>query len=318
MAYSSTLAYKSGISSNKPPLFDGTNYTHWKYLMEIHLQCIDLDLWEIIINGPNIPLKKNEKNEDVPKERSEYTKDDKAQISQNKKALSILLCSLSAHEHSRVIGCKEARDVWKKLEVIDEGTTQVKHSKISMLFHEYESFKMKQGEKVTEMAERFNTIINQLTLLGNQIPEQQQVDKILRSLTRIWQPKVIAICEVRPLKELTMDELIGNLLTHEINMNELDKEEGKLKKPIALVSNDDTSSDSENDDFALFVRKFKKFNKERKLRKGKPNVKKENYKCYRCGSKEHFIADCPQKEERKKGEVKVQDKKNKKSLKADT
>ena len=44
-----------GQSTNRPPLFNGSNYTYWKARMRIFIQALDYDLWSVIINGPHTP-----------------------------------------------------------------------------------------------------------------------------------------------------------------------------------------------------------------------------------------------------------------------
>ena len=46
-----------GHSTNRPPLFNGSDYNYWKARMTIYLQSIDYSLWEVIENGPYVPLK---------------------------------------------------------------------------------------------------------------------------------------------------------------------------------------------------------------------------------------------------------------------
>ena len=36
---------------DRPPLFNGINYTYWKARMHIFFQAHDYDLWSIIVNG---------------------------------------------------------------------------------------------------------------------------------------------------------------------------------------------------------------------------------------------------------------------------
>ena len=48
-----TLA--EGQSINRPPLFNGSNYTSWKACTRIFIQTLDYDLWSVIINGPHTP-----------------------------------------------------------------------------------------------------------------------------------------------------------------------------------------------------------------------------------------------------------------------
>jgi len=58
---------------------------------------------------------------------------------------------------------------------------------------------------------RFQKIINNLKMLGKIISEEDQIKKILRSLTLHWQPLVTAISQAKNLKELKMEELIRTL-----------------------------------------------------------------------------------------------------------
>ena len=60
--------------------------------------------------------------------------------------MNILFCVLSMEEFNRIRSCKTAKDIWNNLEVTHEGTNQVKESKISMLVHKYELFKMKHAQ----------------------------------------------------------------------------------------------------------------------------------------------------------------------------
>ena len=46
-----------GQSTNRPPLFNGSNYTYWKAQIKIFIQALDYDMWSIIVNGPHTPTK---------------------------------------------------------------------------------------------------------------------------------------------------------------------------------------------------------------------------------------------------------------------
>ena len=45
------------FSTNRPPLFTGTDHPYWKTKMTWFLQSINLDLWDVIEDGPRIPSK---------------------------------------------------------------------------------------------------------------------------------------------------------------------------------------------------------------------------------------------------------------------
>ena len=76
-------------------------------------------------------------------------------------------------------------------------------------------FKMQEHESIDDMFTWFNTIVNKLNALGERHTTNQRIKKILRSLPKIWRPKVISIIEAKDLKILAMDELIGSLKVYE-------------------------------------------------------------------------------------------------------
>jgi len=84
-----------------------------------------------------------------------------------------------------------------------------------MLTHDYELFKMEPNESITSMHSRFLTITNDLNTLRNFFSNKDILRKILRILPKKWQPKVIAIQEVKDLKTLRLEDLLGSLKTHE-------------------------------------------------------------------------------------------------------
>ena len=173
-----------GNSTTRPPLFNGNNYGYWKVRMIIFLQSMDYELWEIIEKGPYIPMKKETEGTLVAKNKSEWDESDKKRITLNAKAINILFCALSMEEFNRIRTCKTAKDIWCTLEVVHEGTSQVKESKINMLVHKYELFQMKHDESITQMYTRFTDIINDLSSLGKEYTTSEMVRKILRSLPK--------------------------------------------------------------------------------------------------------------------------------------
>lgn len=68
------------------------------------------------------------------------------------------------------------------------------------------------------MSNKFTTIVNEWNALGEKYPTHERIKKILRSLPKIWRPKVISIIEAKDLKILAMDELIGSLKVYEQEM----------------------------------------------------------------------------------------------------
>ncbi|XP_073220862.1 uncharacterized protein [Cicer arietinum] len=102
-------------------------------------------------------------------------------------------------EDDKVSNCKTAKEMWDTLQQTHEGTTYVKRARINTLMHEYELLNMKKEEFVNDMQTRFTHIVNHLNALGKVIDNEQQISKVMRCLTREWQPKITAIAESKDL-----------------------------------------------------------------------------------------------------------------------
>ncbi|GJV30289.1 retrovirus-related pol polyprotein from transposon TNT 1-94 [Tanacetum coccineum] len=140
------------------------------------------------------------------------------------------------------------------------------------------------------------------------------VRKFLKALHRKWRAKVTAIEESKDLTSLSLDELIENLKVHELIFKK-DSEivKGKVKrKSLALnakkESSDEESSTSRSEDkeYAMTVRDFKKFLKIRGRFVRQPRNDKKTFqrsrddkndksdrKCFRCREPNHLIIECP-------------------------
>ena len=180
MAYS---GMQEGHSIARPPLFNGSDYTYWKTRMRIFLISMDFELWSIVENGfqkSSLPM-------------SEWNESEKKVFALNAKAMNALFCALDKNEFNRVSICDSALDIWRTLEVTHEDTSQVKESKINILVHSYELFRMKPSESIGDMYTRFTDVINGLKALGKDFTNFELVTKILRSLPQSWDPKVTAI-----------------------------------------------------------------------------------------------------------------------------
>ena len=99
--------------------------------MRIYLQVLDYEIWEVVCDGPFMPMTKIEVGEDIPKPSREWNELEKKEASLNSKGTNTLFCALDKKEFYRVLGCFSAYKIWKKLEVVYKGTNRVKKSKIS-------------------------------------------------------------------------------------------------------------------------------------------------------------------------------------------
>nr|GEX43382.1 hypothetical protein [Tanacetum cinerariifolium] len=152
--------------------------------------------------------------------------------------------------------------------------------------------------------------------LGNNIESsvKNYVRKFLRVLHHKWRAKVTTIEESKDFTSLSLDELIGNLKVHEMIINkdsEIVKAKGE-RKYLALKAKKEYSdeecstSESEDEEYAIAVRDFKKFFKRRGRFVRQPQNDKKTFqrsrddkngkgdrKCFRCGDPNHLIGECP-------------------------
>ncbi|GJZ94052.1 zf-CCHC domain-containing protein [Tanacetum coccineum] len=169
-------------------------------------------------------------------------------------------------------------------------------------------------ESIDSAFARFNTIITSLKALDEVYSRKNYVRKFLRALHPKWRAKVTAIEESKDLTSLSLDELIGNLKVHEMIIKKDSKivkdklERRSLALKAKKESNDEecSTSESEDEEYAMAVRDFKKFFKRRSTFVRQPRNDKKTFqrsrddkngksdmKCFRCEDQNHRIGECP-------------------------
>ncbi|XP_056697343.1 uncharacterized protein [Spinacia oleracea] len=288
-----TEKLEEGYSTQRPPMFSGKYYSYWRNRMEIFIKAENYQVWRVIEVGDFQVTKLNSSGETVPKPVDEFDKADYEKLELNAMAVKILHCGLGPNEHNRVMGCKNAKQIWDLLQVTHEGTNEVKRSKIDLLMHQYELFTMKTSETIQDMITRFTNIINELNSLGKIITPEEQVRK-----------------ETKDFTKFNLEQLAGSLLTHELQLNAPPSENTK-NRALALKTENDENSE-EDEETALFARRFRRMFRNYKdvEHRSKPNRKfpKTDTGCHKCGNLEHRIRECPLwDQERGKGKETTKD-----------
>ncbi|GJT14006.1 hypothetical protein Tco_0861048 [Tanacetum coccineum] len=168
--------------------------------------------------------------------------------------------ALPIKEYERIFMCNTAKEIWKTLLIAYQGNSQVKDNKIDLLVQQYEQFVISEDESIDSDFARFNTIITSLKALDEGYSSKNYVRTFLRALHPKWRAKVMAIEESKDLTSLSLDELIENL---------------KAKKESS--DEECSTSRSEDEEYAMAVRDFKKFFKRRE----------------KCGDPNNLIGECP-------------------------
>ncbi|GJT56650.1 zf-CCHC domain-containing protein [Tanacetum coccineum] len=258
--------YLEGQSMQRPPLFESDGFIDWKNKFETYVKSRDLDLWHVIIYGDFSPTQNN----------PETNKDEFAHFD------------------------KQRDDLKKR---------RAKNHEAKMVI--YNALPQSRDNAFA----RFNTIITSLKALDEGFSSKNYVRKFPRALHPKWRAKVMAIEESNDLTLLSLDELIGNLKVYEVIIkkdSEMVKDKREQSRSLALkakkdsTDEDNSTSDSEDEEYAMAVRDFKNFFKRRgrfvkqphderkSFQRGKDDKNgKSKRKCFRCGYPNHLIRECP-------------------------
>nr|GEV26577.1 UBN2 domain-containing protein [Tanacetum cinerariifolium] len=123
-------------------------------------------------------------------------------------------------------------------------------------------------ESIDNAFAKFNTIITSLKALDEGFSSKNSVRKFLRALHPKWHVKVTMIKESKNITILPLDELIKNLKVYEeVIKKDLKTIKGKKEQSRSLAlkvkkevsDKDSSSSDSEDAEYAMAVKEFKKF-----------------------------------------------------------
>uniref|UniRef100_A0A151UIH4 Retrovirus-related Pol polyprotein from transposon TNT 1-94 n=1 Tax=Cajanus cajan TaxID=3821 RepID=A0A151UIH4_CAJCA len=136
----------------------------------------------------------------------------------NSKARNTLMCALTEEEYTKVHSFRTAKQMWDTISITYEGSLEVKCNKLSLLVRKYEHFEMEENESIQTMFGRFQTIINELSFLGRTYDNFNHIDKLLHSLPKKWRPQVTALRASKDLEKLSLEELVGLLKVHEMEL----------------------------------------------------------------------------------------------------
>ncbi|GJS47177.1 hypothetical protein Tco_0597298 [Tanacetum coccineum] len=235
--------YLEGQSMQRPPLFERDGFIYWKNRFETYVKSKDLDLWHAITYGDFLPVQNNsetKKDEIVPFDKQ--SDDLKKKLAKNNEAKMVIYNALPRKEYERIFMCKTANEIWDTLLITHQGNSQVKDNKIDLLVQQYEQFTISKEESIDNGFARFNTIITSLKALDEGFSGKNYVRKFLRALHPKWRAK----------------ERFRNGQGKREQSRSL-----ALKAKKESSDEDSLTSDSEDEEYDMAMRDFKKFFKRR-------------------------------------------------------
>ena len=91
---------------------------------------------------------------------------------------------------------------------------------------------MEEDESFDEFYAKLKDIVNSAFNLGETIPQQKIVSKLLRSLPERFHAKITTIEESKDIDKIPLTELVGNLQTYELGLTRIGK--SSKSKSMAL------------------------------------------------------------------------------------
>ncbi|KAK1397946.1 hypothetical protein POM88_007809 [Heracleum sosnowskyi] len=264
----STTKYES----MKIPILKKSEYPTWRVKMLMYLEAMDPDYLDRIRDGPYIPTRIVERTDTVP-------------------------------EHYVV----KAKSEWTPEEKA-HGSASVKKNRRALLIQEYEQFDARPDESLTDLYDRFLTLLNSLSLVDMEYETEDSNTKFLRALPEEWDTQTSIIRHQYDLNTMSLDEVFGMLRTHDLEVQQRKNMKSSKAKSIALKAEAKSKgktmevsrktsegwSSGRIEDKATFRKKTFNANKDKYIKKDNKGSKfdKSKVRCYKCNGIGHFASEC--------------------------
>ncbi|VFQ88786.1 unnamed protein product [Cuscuta campestris] len=239
-------------------------------------------VWRSIETRWTEPTETNTEGEKVAKSFEKYSKEEATLAECNDKALNALFGAVDSSQYRLISNCTEAKKAWDILETTHEGYERVKTAKLQILMTKYENLRMGDKEKIAEFHGRVRELANEAENLKRPFTEDSLVLKVLRALLESYAMDAKAIRQAHDIKNMTLDQLMGNLETIELQMNEEINQKKSVKQIVFHSHNteeDDDDEDPSDGDYqeqlSLITKQFKK---QWMQKKGRTNYQAESSK----------------------------------------
>ncbi|KAI5355061.1 hypothetical protein L3X38_007956 [Prunus dulcis] len=138
-----------------------------------------------------------------------------AVLMKDAKALGIIQNAVSDQIFPRIANVDSAKMAWNLLYTEYHGGDQVRSVKLQNLRREFEYMRMRENEPLTAYLTRLNELINQMKTFGEVLPNERLVQKVLISLSKIYDPICLVIENTKSLETIELQEVIAILKSQE-------------------------------------------------------------------------------------------------------
>ncbi|WJX56910.1 hypothetical protein P8452_42523 [Trifolium repens] len=309
---------KYGTFVCKLPLMDGTNYDYWKSRMTAFLKSLDNRTWKVVLRGWEHPKVKDANgvdNEELKPDKDWTPAEDTLALGNNK-ALNALFNGVDKNMFRFIKQCTVAKDAWEILKTTHEGTSKVKISRLQLLYTKFENLRMKEEETIYDFHMNVLELANSFDSFGERQSDEKLVRKILRSLPKRFDMKVIAIEEAQDNASMKVEEVVGSLQTFEMNFNDKVEKKGKSIAFTSNIDSEEVDKEDLSDDIALLEKQFNKIlknvgrrpksnvehiqfdirkqgNTSAKTKTDDKPIQDKDVQCRECEGHGHYRSKCP-------------------------
>jgi translation elongation factor EF-G len=195
-----------GNSTNKAPLFNGTNFGLWKVRMRTYIMDLGEDVWDVLNTGYVNPIVL-------------ANKFDKIEFNFNAKDMNAILSAPVEAKFVKFMNLESAKEMWDKRISNYEGNEKLKDAKLQTYRLQFEQLNMNENEMVYKKNLRVEELTNAMKGLGENIEDLFLVQNILISLPNRFNPKVSAIEELNDLKNFSIDQILGTITDYEMRIS---------------------------------------------------------------------------------------------------
>lgn len=252
---------------------DESNYDSWN--LQLQSVLVHQELWPVTCG--ELP---------APKEGA----DEKAVLlwkAKDDKAKATIILSITPMQISHIKNCKSANEAWKCLQEVHRPKGPVR--KVT-LFKQLLGIRMNDGECVQQYVCKFTAVAEKLAEIGVCLQDDLFVIMLLASLPKSFESLVVALESRDELPNLTAVKI---KLIEEGERRKTCQSEHTEGSVQAFVAHANTNAKKN------IFEHTKSNDSASTASTRKDNSKKSNLKCYSCGKKGHFAAQCKGKDREK-------------------
>ena len=234
------------VGSIKVPPFDRVNYNIWKLKMNLFIRKTNSGYMKILKNGPFVPMKiipettvggVQVPQRSTPKNPTKFTDSVKDVVALDTILQLIIVDSMDFDMCRQILNCTSAKHMWDIVELIMEGTYEVKENRLDILTYQYEAFKSLPAKTITQVFLPYNRLLNELSIHEKIYPLRETNMKFMLTLPHHIEHGVSSIRERDDFNTMSLEKLYRKLKTYEMEHEQrviIHGQETVYKKKVAL------------------------------------------------------------------------------------